>query len=85
MMPFSLTIGLPVPTLIALYFIIWWVSLFAVLPLGVQNAEEAGEVRDAYADPGAPVQPRLGMKALITSIVALPLTYIVALVITHID
>jgi hypothetical protein len=42
-------------------------------------------VRDPYADPGAPVQPRLGMKALITSIVALPLTYLVALVITHID
>ena len=84
-MPFPLTIGLPLPTLIALYFIVWWISLFAVLPIGVQNAEEAGEVRHAYADPGAPVQPRLGMKALITSIVALPLTYIVALVITHID
>ena len=84
-MPFPLTIGLPLPTLIALYFIVWWISLFAVLPIGVQNAEEAGEVRDAYADPGAPVRPRLGMKALITSIVALPLTYIVALVITHID
>jgi len=84
-MPFPLTIGLPLPTLIALYFIVWWISLFAVLPIGVQNAEEAGEVRDAYADLGAPVQPRLGMKALITSIVALPLTYIVALVITLID
>lgn len=84
-MSFPLTIGLPWPTLIALYFIVWWVSLFAVLPIGVQNTEEAGEVRDAHVDPGAPVQPRLGMKALITSIVALPLTYIVALVITHID
>ena len=84
-MSFPLTISLPLPTLIALYFIVWWVSLFAVLPLGVQNAEEAGEVRDAVADPGAPVEPRLRMKAVITSIVALPLTYLVALVITHID
>jgi predicted secreted protein len=84
-MSFPLSIELPWPTLIALYFIVWWVSLFAVLPLGVQNADEAGEARDAYADPGAPVQPRLGIKALITSMVALPLTYIVALVITHID
>ena len=84
-MPFPLTIGLPWATLVALYFSVWWVSLFAVLPLGVQNAEEAGEVRDAVSDPGAPVQPRLLMKAVITSIVALPLTYIVALVITNID
>ena len=54
-MTFPFSIGLSWPTLIALYFIVWWVSLFAVLPLGVQNAEEAGEVREAYADPGAPV------------------------------
>ena len=84
-MSFPLSIGLPWPTLIALYFIVWWVSLFAVLPLGVQNAEEAGEAHNPVADPGAPVNPRLLMKAVITSIVALPLTYAAALVITLID
>ena len=84
-MSFPLTIGLPWATLIALYFIVWWVSLFAVLPLGVQNAEEAGQAHDGVSDPGAPVQPRLLLKAGITSIIALPLTYIVALVITNID
>ena len=84
-MTFPFSIGLPWPTLIALYFIVWWVSLFAVLPIGVQNAEEAGEAPNAVADPGAPVNPRLSMKAGITSLVALPLTYAVALVITMID
>ena len=29
---------------IAIYFIIWWVCLFVVLPFGVRNAHEAGEV-----------------------------------------
>ena len=28
---------------IAVYFIIWWVCLFMVLPFGVRNAHEAGE------------------------------------------
>ena len=30
-------------TAAAIYFIIWWVVLFAVLPFGVRNASEAGE------------------------------------------
>lgn len=34
---------------VAIYFVIWWVTLFAVLPFGVRTQEEAGEVV-----PGAP-------------------------------
>ncbi|MEM1284205.1 MAG: DUF1467 family protein [Pseudomonadota bacterium] len=33
----------------AIYFVIWWVTLFAVLPFGVKTQGEAGEVV-----PGAP-------------------------------
>ena len=84
-MPFSFAVTLPWPTLIALYFIVWWISLFAVLPLGVQNAEEAGERPDGLSDPGAPVNPRLGLKAALTSVVALPFTYVLVLLITQID
>ena len=40
-------------TLIAIYFLIWWVTLFAVLPWGVRNQEESGEVIPG-TDPGAP-------------------------------
>ena len=29
---------------IAIYFIIWWVTLFTVLPFGVRTQGEAGEV-----------------------------------------
>jgi predicted secreted protein len=55
---------------IAVYFIIWWVVLFAVLPWGVQNAHEAGEPLEVGNEPGAPVRPRLLLKALITTIIS---------------
>ena len=29
---------------IAIYFIIWWLCLFAVLPFGLRTQDEAGEV-----------------------------------------
>ena len=29
-------------TIIAIYFVTWWVTLFMVLPFGVKNADEAG-------------------------------------------
>lgn len=34
---------------VAIYFVIWWITLFAVLPFGVRTQEEAGDVV-----PGAP-------------------------------
>ena len=55
---------------IAIYFIIWWAVLFAVLPLGVRNAHEAGEEVETGNEPGAPVNPQLIRKAFITTIIA---------------
>ena len=40
-------------TVIAIYFLIWWMTLFAVLPWGVRSQEESGEVTPG-TDPGAP-------------------------------
>jgi predicted secreted protein len=57
-------------TAVAIYFIIWWVVLFTVLPFGVRNAVEAGETVEAGNDPGAPTVPALGMKLIWTTIVA---------------
>lgn len=50
-----------------IFLIIWWLVLFAVLPWGIrrQETDEAGH------DPGAPANPHLGRKALITTGVAL--------------
>ena len=57
-------------TAAAIYFIIWWIVLFAVLPFGVRNANEAGEAVGAGHDPGAPAAPALKAKLLWTTIVA---------------
>jgi predicted secreted protein len=55
---------------IAVYFIIWWLVLFIILPLGVRNAHEAGDAVEEGNDAGAPVNPRLLRKAIQTTILA---------------
>lgn len=57
-------------TAIAIYFVVWWIVLFAILPLGVKNAHEAGEATLEGNEPGAPVKHQMGKKALITTVVA---------------
>lgn len=61
---------MPIDPLLALgiYFICWWVSLFAMLPIGVRGVHE-GE-RPQGHDPGAPQAPDLKRKALWTTGVA---------------
>jgi predicted secreted protein len=58
-----------IATAIAIYFIIWWVVLFAVLPWGVRSQHESGAVAPG-TDPGAPTIPRLRAKLVWTTIVA---------------
>ena len=53
----------------AIYFVIWWIVLFAVLPWGVQSQHEAGEISPG-SDPGAPARPLLLQKAIATSLVS---------------
>ena len=56
-------------TAAAIYFIIWWVVLFAVLPFGVRSQEESGEIARG-TDPGAPAIPAIWRKLLWTTIAA---------------
>ena len=56
-------------TSIAIYFIIWWVVLFAVLPWGVRSQDEQGTITPG-SDPGAPAIPNLKRKLIWTTIVA---------------
>jgi predicted secreted protein len=56
-------------TVIAIYFIIWWVVLFAVLPWGVRSQQESGEVAPG-TDPGAPAVHRVWMKLVWTTVIA---------------
>jgi predicted secreted protein len=57
-------------TAIAIYFIVWWVCLFAVLPFGVRNAHETGEAVEQGNEAGAPVQPMLLRKIMATTVLA---------------
>jgi predicted secreted protein len=58
-----------VPFALAIYFVLWWVVLFAVLPWGVRSQDESGEVAPG-TEPGAPVRHRLALKFLWTTIVS---------------
>ncbi len=58
-----------VTTVLAIYFIIWWVVLFAVLPWGVRSQDESGDVTPG-TDPGAPAVHTVWMKLLWTTIIA---------------
>jgi predicted secreted protein len=57
-------------TAAAIYFIIWWVVLFAVLPFGVRNAAEEGVTVEAGHDPGAPTELGMRKKLTWTTVVA---------------
>ncbi len=53
-----------------IYFIVWWVTLFAILPLRIGPQPEEGE-RDPIADAsGAPYAPNIGRKFLVTTVVS---------------
>lgn len=53
---------------LAIYFVLWWLVLFAVLPWGVRPVDPADVVRGHAA--GAPQRPRLLAKMAATSAVA---------------
>ncbi len=53
-------------TAFATFAIIWWLTLFIVLPFGIVTQEEAGEVEEGSA-PSAPARPQILRKVLITT------------------
>jgi len=53
----------------AIYFVLWWIVLFAVLPFGVRSQMENGE-EIAGTDPGAPSAPRMARKLLWTTVIS---------------
>jgi predicted secreted protein len=68
-----------ISTSIAIYFLIWWITLFAVLPWGIRTQNEDSSVVPG-TDPGAPTVPRLLNKLIWTTVVATILWVICAVV-----
>ena len=53
---------------IIVYVLIWWIIFFSVLPVGIQSNKEKFKEKIEGIDPGAPNNPRIGKKFLITTI-----------------
>lgn len=58
---------------IGMYVVLWWIAIFAVLPWGVKPSP----LGDPGHAAGAPANPRLLLKAAITSVVAAVLWLII--------
>lgn len=49
-----------------IYFLVWWLTLFTVLPIGVKRHDEHGKGFDA----GAPAIPNLGKKLILNTLIS---------------
>ncbi len=54
----------------AIYFLIWFLTLFAVLPVGVRTSQEAGVEPVAGEADSAPHQPMLRKKLVWTTLIS---------------
>ncbi len=57
-------------TSIAVYFLIWWVMLFAILPFGLKTQEEDGDVTLGTTS-SAPSGRHVGRALILTTVVSL--------------
>ncbi|MFI4994231.1 MAG: DUF1467 family protein [Hyphomicrobiales bacterium] len=68
----------------AIYVVVWWITIFVILPIGVRSQDEAGEHAPG-SDPGAPAAPRLMMKAMITTVVSAVVLALIYFLHFHLD
>ncbi len=54
---------------IIVYVIIWWIVFFSVLPIGIQSNKEIFKEKIEGIDPGAPKNPKIAKKFLITTVI----------------
>ena len=62
--------------IIVIFVVIWWLVLFMVLPFGIQKDDEIV----GGNDPGAPKNPMLKKKIILTSIISFFLSIIVSFI-----
>ena len=54
---------------IIIYVMIWWIVFFSVLPIGIQSNKETFKESIEGIDPGAPKNPKIAKKFLVTTII----------------
>ena len=69
---------------IIVFVIIWWIIFFSVLPVGIQSNKEKFRERIEGIDPGAPKNPKIAKKILITTIIT-TLIFVVVYYLVKID
>jgi predicted secreted protein len=60
---------------IAIYFIVWWITLFAVLPFNVRTQDEAGAIVPGTPE-SAPAEPKL-LRIIVTNTIVATLVFAV--------
>jgi predicted secreted protein len=71
-----------IPFAIAIYVVIWWTVLFAILPIGVRTQGEDGAVIPG-TPASAPTRPRLVRVALLTTLVSALLFAVLWVAVRH--
>ena len=54
---------------IIVYVMIWWIIFFSVLPIGIKSNKEVFKEKIGGMDPGAPKNPKIATKFLITTVI----------------
>ncbi len=57
------------PLAFGIFFVIWWITLFAVMPFGIKTQQEEQSIVPGTAE-SAPANPRLLKTALITTAIS---------------
>lgn len=57
-------------SMLVVFLLVWWVTLFMVLPLGVRGQAEEDEVVKG-TEPGAPVDSQMKRKIILTTIISI--------------
>jgi len=68
---------------VAIYVVIWWIVLFAMLPIGVRTSEEEGEKTSPGTAESAPHMPNLLPKIVATTVVSTIVFAVLYVIIVH--
>lgn len=67
-----------ITAIVVTYIMVWWVVFFMVAPFGIKRQENP----EIGHDTGAPTNPMLPKKILITSLISAALTFVVWIILT---
>lgn len=68
---------------IVVFMITWWLILFTILPININSQQEKGNVTEG-TDPGAPANPKIVFKLILTTIIT-TLLFVVIYVLAYFD